>query len=277
VTVTERGAWQDDTHARVFDEVSTYPDLLMKKRFEGFNEVRLLQAYRASISGTTLYEIGCATGEFCRYASRYLHGLQYTGFDISRPAIARARQKYGANRFVLLGSGIEAFAAVYGQADVVFCRDVVLHQREPYRFLMNLLGMAREALVLRLRTRDVGATVFDAEQSCQYHYDRHWVPYIVLNTDELLDKVAADQSVVKIVVSRRYEVLGGHNFRFLPKELYYSESRTAETALLVIKGKASRRGKAEIVFDDRPDGPQFSLLDRAILRLFRRDATGSTA
>jgi hypothetical protein len=74
----------------------------------------------------------------------------------------------------------------FGRADVVFCRDVVLHQLDPYGFLSTLLDIAAKALVLRLRTRDVGATVLNAEISCQYHYDRHWVPYIVLNTDELI-------------------------------------------------------------------------------------------
>ena len=269
MAVTEKLAWQEDTHARVFDEVSIYPDFLMKKRFESFNEVRLLQSHLPAIRGRRLYEIGCATGEFGRYVTRCLPGVSYTGFDISQPAIARASQKYGAERYVLLEADIETFAARHGRADIVFCRDVVLHQNDPYRFLDALLGIASGALVLRLRTRDAGATVFDAEQSCQYHYDRHWVPYIVLNTEELAARLAADTAVRKIIISRRYEILGGHNFRFLPKELYYSQSGTAETAVMVIKGGEPRVGSVEIVYDDRPDGPRWTLMERVILKLVR--------
>jgi len=274
LAVTEKLAWQDQTHARVFDEVSFYPRFLMRKRFESFNEVRLLREAATQAGCRTLYEIGCATGEFSRYVERYLPQFTYQGFDISRPAIERAVAKYGPGKFTLYEGHIRTFAHQFGGADIVFCRDVVLHQLEPYAFLSELLNIARSALVLRLRTRDVGATVLDAEQSCQYHYDRHWVPYIVLNTDELIARLSDNTHVHHITISRRYEPLGGHNFRYLPKELYYSETRTAETAVLVLKQDAARTGEPITRLDDRPDGPRYSILDRVVLRWARTRGFG---
>lgn len=77
VNISEQSAWQDNTHAREFDEVSMYPDFLMRKRFESFNEVRLLRAHQPKIQGGELFEIGCATGEFGRYVARYLSSFRY--------------------------------------------------------------------------------------------------------------------------------------------------------------------------------------------------------
>jgi hypothetical protein len=276
LAVTEKLAWQDRTHARVFDEVSFYPRFLMRKRFESFNEVRLLQAHAARIGGDVLYEVGCATGEFGRYAGACLPQYAYRGFDISRPAVERAVAKYGEGKYELFEGEITSLRARYGRADVVFCRDVVLHQLDPYAFLAALLDLASRALVLRLRTRDRGATLLDAESSCQLHYDRHWVPYIVLNTDELIERISADRHVGEIVVSRRYEPLGGHNFRYLPKELYFSEARTAETAVLVIKQESPRNAEVRVAFDDRPDGPRYTPWERLLLRWFRTRAAAAT-
>ncbi len=270
MTISEKFAWQDQTHAREFDEVSIYPRFLMRKRFESFNEVRLLQAHAARIGGRSLHEVGCATGEFGRYAKACLPQYLYRGFDISRPAIERAVAKYGTDRYQIYDGNVASLPP----ADIVFCRDVVLHQLDPYVFLAALMGIASRALVLRLRTRDRGATVLDAESSCQLHYDRHWVPYIVLNTDELINRISSDRQVSAIVISRRYEPLGGYNSRFLPKELYFTEAGSAETAMLVIKQDTPRNGDASVSFDDRPDGrPGYSLWDRLVLKAARLRAT----
>jgi SAM-dependent methyltransferase len=278
LAVTEKLAWQDRTHAEVFDEVSFYPRFLMRKRFESFNEVRLLQAHAARLGGRVLYEIGCATGEFGRYAAAYLPQYSYRGFDISRPAVERAVAKYGEGRYQLYEGEIASLRQQFGPADIVFCRDVVLHQLDPYRFLAGLLALASRALVLRLRTRDHGATLLDAESSCQLHYDRHWVPYIVLNTDELIEHLSADRHVQEIIMGRRYEPLGGHNYRYLPKDLYFNEARTAETAVLVMKQDSPRSGDLSVRFDDRPDGrPSYTPWERLLLRWLRGRAARAAA
>lgn len=106
----------------------------------------------------------------------------------------------------------------------MFSRDTILHQTGPYEFLQELLSVASKALILRVRTRDVGDTVLDVERSCQMHYDQHWMPYIVLNTDEFIDFLKKDKRVSKVTLNRSYEILGGQNYRYLPKDLYFSSA-----------------------------------------------------
>lgn len=60
LSISERSAWQDITHARVFDEISMYPGYLVKKRFDSSNEVRLLRMHEYKIRGDGFFEIGCA-------------------------------------------------------------------------------------------------------------------------------------------------------------------------------------------------------------------------
>src|SRR2546428_13020871 len=60
---------------------------------------------------TTLLEIGCATGDFARYVRRRHRGIRYYGVDISRPAVARAREKCPGMDFTV-GAPAEAIAAV---------------------------------------------------------------------------------------------------------------------------------------------------------------------
>lgn len=262
----DHAAWQDQEHAREFDALSTFPDFLLQKRFESYNEVRLLRAHLPAIKGGRLYEVGCATGEFYRYAKLALAGFEYEGFDVSEPALARAREKYGPARFHRLSGGVEEISAGWRRPAVVFCRDVVLHHPRPLEFLRDLVGLAEEGVALRLRTRDAGRTLWDPEQSCQWHYGRYWVPYIVINVEELVSYLKSLSFVAKIVISRRYEALGGHTGRHLPKELFDPKSGSAETAVWIGKGP----GSTAVEFDDAPDGPRFSLLERAILRAARK-------
>jgi len=261
-------AWGDALHPQVFDHLAHYPNFLLKKHFESFNEVRLLRQVADNIDGSRFFEIGCATGAFYRYISRNLPRFQYSGFDISEPSVALAVSKFGDDKFQRI-SGVDEVAKNHGSASVVFCRDVVLHQVHPFDFMDTLLGMTEECLVMRLRTRDTGTTVLDPDASCQRHYGRYWVPYIVLNTDEMVDRISANRNVHSITVSRRHEVLGGFNGRYLPKELHYAETGGAETAVLVRLG-ADRKGRSvDVQYDDRRDGPTYSLWERVVNRLSR--------
>lgn len=256
-------AWSDDLHAKVFDQMSAYPLFLLRKRFESFNEMRLLKHNHDSIVGGQLAEVGCATGELFRYVSHYMKKFSYKGFDLSKPAVARAKHKYPGGAFHVIES-IDEVLAENEKYPVVFCRDVVVHQEEPFVFLDKLLALTEECLVMRLRTRDVGATELDVEKSCQRHYGMHWVPYMVLNTDEMIERISRNPRVERIEISRRYEVLGGFNGRYLPKELYYSDAKGAETGVLVRLGERDREGDVKIVYDDMKDGPRFSLAEKVI-------------
>lgn len=233
--VSESVAWDDQDHAVVFDYLSRMPSYCVKKFYESFNECRILNKYKGEIKGRKFFEIGCATGELYRYITNNMNQFQYHGFDISKPGINRAKSKYSGGNFHQLSSGIEEIKQKFGNPDVVWCRDVVLHQMDPYKFLSNLIDLSKEVIVLRLRTRDVGETVMDVDSSCQLHWDKFWVPYVVLNIDEMIEKISQAKNIKRIIISRNYEVLGGHNFRFLPKELFFKSSGTAETAVYIQK------------------------------------------
>ena len=263
-------AWNDETHVRVFDYRSAYPSFLLRRHFERFNEGRLLRAQYPSLPAGRFYEIGCATGETYRYVRRYMDKFDYYGFDVSEPAIRIATQRHGADRFFRIDGDLGHVADQYGRAKVVFCRDVVMHQQRPYDLLTQLINLAEVAVFVRLRTRDVGETVADPELSCQCHYDNHWVPYIVLNTDEMISRISAIPGVRSILISRRHEVLGGINGRFLPKELYFSAAGGAETAVCVLKDK-NAAAPATVAFDDKVDG-RFTLFERVLRRLLMRRA-----
>lgn len=165
-----------------------------------------------------MLDVGCATGATYRFIK--LIGAadvtSYTGIDISKTAIDRAKHVHPDGHFEHVEL-TDVENALRTQRDLVVSRDTIMHQERPYPFLHALLGCARNALIVRLRTRDKGDTVLDVERSCQAHYDAFWMPYIVLNTDDLLSEIASNARVTRIRINRSYQVLGGKNGRYLPK------------------------------------------------------------
>ena len=94
-------AWQEDVHAKYFDGRARYSLQDLRGLYESYNETQLFLENKQSIQGHDFVEIGCATGELYRYL-RWCHPeFSYRGFDISRPAIERARQKYPDGQFEL--------------------------------------------------------------------------------------------------------------------------------------------------------------------------------
>lgn len=208
--------------------------------YEVFNDVQLLNERLHAAGGLgTVLEVGCATGEFFRYLSLKWPKITYVGTDISRPAIERALDKYPHGNFVVSEADdtgdLVNLVGLKHRPDVLYCKDVVLHQTDPFGFIRGLLGITTQSLIMRLRTRDLGATVLDPDSSCQYHYDG-WMPYIVINTDELIDAIRAASPGAELIVRKHHVVLGGLHSRNLPKDCYLSETGTAETAVEVFLG-----------------------------------------
>ena len=133
--ISEKKAWDDQTHAEHFDFLSTEPNWILKKYYESLSEGKLLKMWKPHKGKGRLFEVGCATGEFYRYIHNYRRDLNYTGFDISEPAIQCAKQKYPDGNFCKLVSGLDEIVDSFGQPEAVWCRDVVLHQKDPYLFL----------------------------------------------------------------------------------------------------------------------------------------------
>ena len=87
-------------------------------------------------------------------------------------------------------------------------------------FLSSIIFTASTAklfstVVIELRTRDIGKTNLDVSNSCQL-VDNVWVPYIVLNYQELKDFLLKNESIKnsKITLNREYTILGGKNGRY---------------------------------------------------------------
>lgn len=247
--------WQTGSHTILFDSRSRLPARSLVRRFESFSDVRLLRRALLANPQARLLEVGCATGEFYRYLRIRHPGVHYAGVDISRAAVERARQRFPEGSFHLiqpdvpLGEGLREARLARGH-EVVYSKDVVHHQTDPFGFLGGLLDASDEALVVRLRTRDRGATVIDPERSCQYHYEG-WMPYLVLNTEELVGFIRDRAPESELVVCRSYQVLGGRENRYLPRECYLAETGTAETSVAIFR-KTGRPGR--VSFEDGPDG-----------------------
>ena len=244
-------AWMQKEHARLFGTWDHYSTGRLVRLCSRFNECLLLRTIVGSPSLGTFSDVGCATGRFYRYVLKVWPSLQYKGFDISEAAIEQARRLYPQTSFTVFNGRIESEPEI--RSDVVFCRDVVHHQEDPRQFLSGLYDVTGKYLVLRVRTREKGATVLDTSQSCQYTYGL-WVPYIVFNTSELIELLQSfTPSPAGITLWRHPSVLGGQNSRFLPKELYYPETGTAETAVLVEKGTGEGNGDTQITVETRPE------------------------
>jgi len=246
--------WQDHRHAVAFDTYARLDRRNLIRTYEGFNDVRLLNTCIVPDRPLTLLEVGCATGEFYRYLKMKYPLVRYYGIDISRPTIARAKTKYPDGTFVVTDPGLrlDGGCRTLGlpeRPEVVYARDVIPHQTAPYEFLADLIRVASEAIIIRCRTRDVGQTEFNPELSCQYHYDG-WMPYIVLNLQELLDRIRSEAPGCGVVAYRNHMVLGGWYNRFVPKELYLKETGTAETAVGIFKRTAQA---GTVTIEDRID------------------------
>ncbi len=246
--------WSHQKHARSFDRRSSLGVSDLLKNYESFNDVSLLREWYPSGTEGKLLEMGCATGEFYRYLKYRYPSLTYAGVDISPVALDRARSKYPQAQFCLgdpaktLQENLTAWGKGLGWK-IVYSKDVMHHQVDPWGFLVGLLRSAEETLILRTRTRDSGKTELDPERSCQYHYDG-WMPYLVLNLEELIERIRGQRPKAQIQIYRNHMVLGGRENRYLPRECYLPETGTAETAVGV-----SLRGKqpGSVRIEDRRD------------------------
>ena len=265
--------WQDREHARHFDFRSAFPDNALVRNYESFNDVRLLGEFLAAGRSASLLEVGCATGEFYRYLSVRHPAVRYAGVDVSEPALERARQKYRSGAFYRVDPNLPLRQelrklGLAERADVVYSKDVLHHQTDPWGFLSRLLETASGAVILRTRTRNAGATVLDPDLSCQYHY-RGWMPYLVLNFEELKRRIRAQAPGCRIRTIRHPMILGGKENRYLPKECYLQETGTAETAVAVFLRDGPEKETDEERGEVLPPSPLRHRLSSRLRRVFR--------
>ena len=151
------------------------------------------------IKNTTLNigEIGCANGYLKRFLDLNKCINPYKGFDISKQAIKSAKKFYGENYFHLINENDKLKIINEKKFDIIYSRDTVPHQKDPYKFLEELIGIANKFLILRLRTRNFGETQLDHNLSCQLQPGDIWAPYIVLNYSEFLNYLKSKKKYKK--------------------------------------------------------------------------------
>jgi len=220
----------------------------LQRMYESFDDIQLLLTEIKSNRSQTLLEVGCSTGELFRYVSNFCKHLGYTGIDISKNAIAFAREAYPRGKFSSCEMDMSDVIQILGERpEILICRDVLLHQVAPFSFLKKLIEIPSKSAVIRLRTRDVGETVTDPNISCQWDVGNRWIPYMVLNVDEMVDLIKETISFEKLIIVKNYIVLGGENKRYLTKDLYFPETGTAETSVFIEMGNGdSSRGDIDI-------------------------------
>src|SRR5688572_28602301 len=94
--------WQSKEHVELFDFRSKLSDRNLVRSYESLNDIFLLKQRCDSSSALTFLEPGCATAELYRYLGLRFLNMKYYGFDISKPAIQRATDKYPAARVFLV-------------------------------------------------------------------------------------------------------------------------------------------------------------------------------
>ena len=272
-------SWDSQEHPGEFDNLRFVPTFALKRVYESFNEVQLLSETASNqVDGFSVLEVGCATGELYRYLSFRYPKVSYTGCDISEPAIERARTKFPNGAiFHIIDKELDAVSEL--QADIVFCRDVVHHQTDPFAFLEKLYRSCTKTMIIRTRTRDAGASVLDPELSCQYVYGT-WVPFMVLNCDDIVSELTKmEPRPARIKLVKDYVVLGGSNQRYLPKGCYEESTGTAVTALLIERGEAEQlecRVEQEVREERSGHSRLGRVTRRSIERFLGRGYGGST-
>jgi len=253
--------WKKEEHAEGWEYRKYFPTFTLAKIFDNFNEIKSLNELKKNrYEKFSLLDIGCATGEFYRYFSSKYPNIDYKGCDISPQAIKRAKEKFPNIHFFVVDENLSSLGS--NKVEIIFSRDVIVHHTEPFFFLKRLYDISSKYIILRLRTRDVGNSVLDPEVSCQLYNDV-WVPFLVLNCDEIISKIRTfTPSPMRMKFVKEYVVLGGQNYSYVPKELYYKDTKTAVTALLIEKGD----GKSECQIEqcERKNTHKFFLTGRIL-------------
>ena len=223
--------WKSEEHKETFNIWNRMSKNYFKYTFSSFEENKYLIRYQSSKSKFSILDFGCSSGYLKRFLNFYYgKNYDYIGYDVSEESIKLAKQLYGEKFFtsendLFLNSDLNK-----KKFDIVYSRDTVLHQKDPWKFIDDLILKVKKHLILRLRTRNKGETILDLNKSCQLVPGEKWVPYIVLNYNELIQYLKK-YNFKLILTNRSKVVLGGKNKRFLDKALYLNETEGAETSI----------------------------------------------
>lgn len=244
--------WDTEEHLSEFNFWNNLSNYEFNFRWGSFieNQVLIERLKR----GDTLLEVGCATGTTVRWLknNNKIKNIEYLGIDLSDTAIKKARSLHQNIDFRKVDLG--PLKEYYNSFDYVFSRDTLMHQEKPFEFLEELINCATKSIILRIRTRDNGVTDFNYKNSCQLHYDNFWMPYIVINIDELINFFKKFKIIKNIEINRSYEVLGGNVKRYLPKDLYFKGAGGAETTLVINLNRSKKQNDFNVIYNENLEG-----------------------
>ena len=223
--------WKSEEHKETFNIWNRMSKSYFKYIFSSFEENKYLIRYQSSKSKFSILDFGCSSGYLKRFLNFYYgKNYDYIGYDVSEESIKLAKQLYGEKFFMSENDLYLNPDFNKKKFDIVYSRDTVLHQKDPWKFIDDLILKVKKHLILRLRTRNKGETILDLNRSCQLVPGEKWVPYIVLNYNELIQYLKK-YNFKLISTNRSKVVLGGKNNRFLDKALYLKETEGAETSI----------------------------------------------
>ena len=248
--------WDSTQHLNEFDLWNNLSSYEFRYRWGSFLENKILIKELKS-KNYSLLEVGCATGTTVKWLklNRIFKKDKYLGIDLSGPAINKAKYLYKDATFKKVD--IDFLKNLKYKYDYVFSRDTLMHQENPFKFLEELLAVSQKGLILRTRTKDKGKTEFDVNKSCQMHYDNYWMPYIVINLNEIIDFLRKFKFIKTVTINRSYGVLGGHNFRYLPKDLFIKATGGAETTIHIEIDREKTINDFEINYTNILEGHSF--------------------
>ena len=156
-------AWNKEGHKKEFDIWNTMSKSYFKFTLGCFYENKYLINHLKKNSNLDLLEVGCATGHLLRYLKLKKVLVDYFGVDLSESCIKEAQEIHEKNCFKKITTQNLAKQFDGKNYDIVYSRDTVPHQLEPFKFIKSLIDVAKDTLILRLRTRDLGSTIYDPE------------------------------------------------------------------------------------------------------------------
>ena len=142
------------------------------------------------VEGISVLDIGCAVGGLASVLSEHLMRFDYTGVDLSKDIIERAKQKHPHHRFRVVG---EADLSVLADAryDLVVCLGV-LHVNRRWRELIAA-GWARTEQCFLFDLRETSGATVEDETVSYFSVDTLLqtsvparLPYNIINTAEAL-------------------------------------------------------------------------------------------
>jgi hypothetical protein len=87
------------------------------------------------------------------------------------------------------------------------------------------------------------------------------MPYIVMNLEEIISHIRQLCPKAELVIYRNHTILGGKHNRYLPKDCYFEQTGTAETAFCV-----SLNSTGKVTINDRADAtPRYSSFEMLML------------